>query len=191
MAFTKSTVTTNNIQNQPNQIKDQAVALKKSFDQYGIDDVVYINEHIDELEDTTAAGNLGATAVGAGTAVKVQGILEEIRVVADNASPSADVYLKTETYNKTEIDNSLDGKADDGNVLALDNTTPFTPDADYEPATKKYIDDTALAGIGVGSVTDVYLSNASGQLKDVVSGLTTDIATNLETIQFNDLYGGI
>lgn len=27
------------------------------------------------------------------------------------------------------------------NVLALDNTTPFTPDADYEPATKKYVDD--------------------------------------------------
>jgi hypothetical protein len=28
-----------------------------------------------------------------------------------------------------------------GNVLALDNTTAFTPDADYEPATKKYVDD--------------------------------------------------
>jgi len=27
------------------------------------------------------------------------------------------------------------------NVLALDNTTAFTPDADYEPATKKYVDD--------------------------------------------------
>jgi hypothetical protein len=28
-----------------------------------------------------------------------------------------------------------------GNVLTLDNTTPFTPDSDYEPATKKYVDD--------------------------------------------------
>ena len=27
------------------------------------------------------------------------------------------------------------------NVLGLDNTTAFTPDADYEPATKKYVDD--------------------------------------------------
>lgn len=26
-------------------------------------------------------------------------------------------------------------------VLTKDNTTPFTPDADYEPATKKYVDD--------------------------------------------------
>lgn len=30
------------------------------------------------------------------------------------------------------------------NVLELDNTTPFTPDADYEPATKKYVDKKAL-----------------------------------------------
>jgi hypothetical protein len=27
------------------------------------------------------------------------------------------------------------------NVLELNNTIPFTPDADYEPATKKYVDD--------------------------------------------------
>jgi len=27
------------------------------------------------------------------------------------------------------------------NVLELDNTSAFTPDADYEPATKKYVDD--------------------------------------------------
>lgn len=29
-------------------------------------------------------------------------------------------------------------------VLTLDNTTAFTPDADYEPATKKYVDDTGM-----------------------------------------------
>jgi hypothetical protein len=32
-------------------------------------------------------------------------------------------------------------KADVNNVLTLNNTTAFTPDADYEPATKKYVDD--------------------------------------------------
>jgi len=39
------------------------------------------------------------------------------------------------------------------NVLALDNTTAFTPDADYEPATKKYVDD----NVGGGSTNDFYL----------------------------------
>jgi hypothetical protein len=35
----------------------------------------------------------------------------------------------------------LNAKALKTNVLELDNTTAFTPDADYEPATKKYVDD--------------------------------------------------
>jgi hypothetical protein len=35
----------------------------------------------------------------------------------------------------------LNAKALKTNVLELDNITAFTPDADYEPATKKYVDD--------------------------------------------------
>ena len=31
-------------------------------------------------------------------------------------------------------------------LLMLDNTTPFTPTGDYQPATKKYVDD--MAGCG-------------------------------------------
>ena len=38
---------------------------------------------------------------------------------------------------------ALDDKADKSNVLELDNTTTFTPTSDYEPATKKYVDDNA------------------------------------------------
>jgi len=38
-------------------------------------------------------------------------------------------------------DQDLSSLATKANVLELDNTTPFTPDADYEPATKKYVDD--------------------------------------------------
>jgi len=40
-------------------------------------------------------------------------------------------------------DQDISVKADKTNVLELDNTTSFTPDADYEPATKKYVDDNA------------------------------------------------
>jgi hypothetical protein len=41
----------------------------------------------------------------------------------------------------TLFGSALNGKADKTNVLELNNTTPFTPDNDYEPATKKYVDD--------------------------------------------------
>lgn len=37
--------------------------------------------------------------------------------------------------------NLNDDKAEKSNVLTKDNTTPFTPNNDYEPATKKYVDD--------------------------------------------------
>jgi hypothetical protein len=35
------------------------------------------------------------------------------------------------------------------NVLEKDNTTSFTPDADYEPSTKKYVDDIKAGAMGV------------------------------------------
>lgn len=40
-------------------------------------------------------------------------------------------------------------------VLTLDNTTSFTPDADYEPATKKYVDDNA--GLSEGTAIALIL----------------------------------
>jgi hypothetical protein len=44
---------------------------------------------------------------------------------------------------QTDLQAALDSKADKSNVLELDNTSAFTPSADYEPATKKYVDDNA------------------------------------------------
>jgi|26BtaG_2_1085354.scaffolds.fasta_scaffold01468_7 hypothetical protein len=52
---------------------------------------------------------------------------------------TADVQLAT--FENVALSSDLDSKADKADVLELDNTTPFTPDADYEPATKKYVDD--------------------------------------------------
>ncbi|MGM0566673.1 MAG: DUF1566 domain-containing protein, partial [Bacteroidota bacterium] len=51
-------------------------------------------------------------------------------------------------------DQDLSALASKSNVLELDNTTAFTPDADYEPATKKYVDDNAGGGSTTYSVGD-------------------------------------
>ena len=50
------------------------------------------------------------------------------------------------------------------NVLQLDNTTVFTPDADYEPATKKYVDDNS------GGTTEIGYA-----ISDETTALTTGI----------------
>lgn len=45
------------------------------------------------------------------------------------------------SINESDITGLQSSKADKSNVLELDNTTAFTPDADYEPATKKFVED--------------------------------------------------
>lgn len=47
------------------------------------------------------------------------------------------------------------------NYLSLANTTAFTPDGDYEPATKKYVDDTVA---GAGGYTDEAAQDAVGSM---------------------------
>jgi hypothetical protein len=51
-------------------------------------------------------------------------------------------------------DQDLSSLALKSNVLELDNTDVFTPDEDYEPATKKYVDDNSGGG-GSGDMTKV------------------------------------
>lgn len=82
--------------------------------------------------------------------------------VASNTSNistlSGTVDLNT-AHRTTTSGNPHQVTADDVNCLAKDNTTEFTPDADYEPATKKYVDDAAgspdtiISSDGLNSVT--------------------------------------
>lgn len=71
-----------------------------------------------------------------------------------------------------EYETALGDKADKTNVLELDNTDAFTPDADYEPATKKYVDDNipaipvkATAAELIAGTDDAKFATAKG-LKD-------------------------
>jgi hypothetical protein len=58
-------------------------------------------------------------------------------------------------------------------ALALDNTTEFTPDADYEPATKKYVDD-AVEGAGdmQAATYDTDIDGVVDKAEGVVTGTT-------------------
>ena len=60
------------------------------------------------------------------------------------------------------------------NVLELDNTTEFTPDANYEPATKKYVDDNA--GGATKEYSSFYLT--TGGVTGVAATATTLVINN-------------
>jgi hypothetical protein len=82
-------------------------------------------------------------------------------------------------------DAKIDEKADKSNVLELDNTTPFTPDADYEPSTKKYVDDglalKAIKPTNEATATDGQFLRSNGDgtstFEDVIvaSALTANV----------------
>jgi hypothetical protein len=60
----------------------------------------------------------------------------------DTASYTTEEQTNLANQSNTNTgDQDLSGLAEKSNVLELNNTDPFTPDADYEPATKKYVDD--------------------------------------------------
>jgi hypothetical protein len=69
----------------------------------------------------------------------------------------------------TGLTSALAAKAAANNVLALDNVTAFTPDADHEPATKKYVDDTA-ASLTNSLLGEVSLNSSARDIVDADAG---------------------
>ena len=81
-------------------------------------------------------------------------------------------------YNTGWVDPpNLAAYAEKANVLQLDNTTEFTPATDYEPATKKYVDDNAGAPAGPDTAIqfndDGVLGGVDAFKYDRVSGAIT------------------
>ena len=74
-------------------------------------------------------------------------------------------------------DQDLSALATKANVLELDNTTSFTPDSDYEPATKKYVDnnvDTVPASFVKLTTTSTADLNPSSEMKIAWDTLAID-----------------
>ena len=95
-------------------------------------------------------------------------------------------------------DQDLSALALSANVLELDNTTAFTPDADYEPATKRYVDDeieAAICGHYVGEIFEggivFYVSEDGnhgliGSLDDLSPSTWGPLATIVESFDMTD-----
>lgn len=89
--------------------------------------------------------------------------------------------------NQTDLQNVLDLKANKSNVLELDNTAVFTPDTDYEPATKKYVDDaTSSATTEWGDISGT-LSNQT----DLQTALDGKVSDTGDTINGNLTVNGV
>ena len=108
---------------------------------------------------------------------------------------------ESETALREQVDGSIqevldlldEGKAEKSEVLQTNNTTVYTPTAQYHPTTKKYVDDAILdivvGELPEGSVTDDYLSNAPSDIKARVDAHLADFAAYQEYLCFTGLRG--
>jgi len=86
--------------------------------------------------------------------------------------------LPAEAVQKSQLDlkadqTDVDLKADKANVLELDNNDAFTPITDYQPATKRFVDDSITTKFQAG-VSGSFTA-ASGETVTVTGGLITGI----------------
>ena len=135
-------------------------------------------------QDITNLGNLSNTNTGDNaTNTLYSGLQSEVDL--NTAKVSFDSTSSTRLANTSGTntgDQDLSGKADKTNVLELNNTTSFTPSADYQPATKKYVDDNSGGGnpILINDATAASISNV-GTMRYRVSGNNSYIDIVMQT----------
>lgn len=141
-----------------------------------------------------------ATKKAAGTPVQVAYQLAAPETYAadpvdvDNAAGPLTVMTggEVEVYNTSLVgERELNLKANINDVLLLDNKNPYTPTSNYNPATKKYVDD-AMASAGTGDMLkNVYDTNNNGIVDNAekVNGLTVQTAVPANAKFTDTTYG--
>lgn len=162
--ITPTSVATNNIQSQPDQVKNQATALKLSYDQYGIDNNDYLNNILIPLLESATSGTSGSYAIGHGsasiTANNVGDALEENRVAIDSLE-TADTQNVKLTGNQT-----IAGTKTFSSLPVI----PVTPTLTTHPASKGYVDSQSPLTIPNNSLTELKMA---ADMKKQAGGVAT------------------
>lgn len=153
-----------------------------------------------DITSTTELNAYFAAQKAAGTPVQVAYQLAAPETYAadpvdvDNAAGPLTVMTggEVEVYNTSLVgERELNLKANINDVLLLDNKNPYTPTSNYNPATKKYVDD-AMASAGTGDMLkNVYDTNNNGIVDNAekVNGLTVQTAVPANAKFTDTTYG--
>lgn len=121
--------------------------------------------------------------------VQESGILIAVGTIADKTNQIYQTYNSNRLFIRCATSSGVDGEFSEwqeiakiSDVLTKNNTTPFSPTNDYNPATKKYVDN-----IGYGKVIDVpngsYLTiNANERDREAID-LINNIFGSVEKIK--------
>lgn len=105
-------------------------------------------------------------------------------------------YIYKEQYNKITIDSSYnvtketkDLGADLSNYLTKDNTTEYTPTSDYQPATKKYVDDKVNIPVIDAGISDITDDITGDYILNIPNNTTQVYLVNLNVLGYVPLVG--
>lgn len=150
------------------------------------------NNYVSFIIDATALGlPIGIVRRNAIFDDQITFIVDEPTFLSDTAKVESSNYLFGiyTIPEKTFLINSFE-TALKSDVLTKTNTTEFTPTEDYNPATKKYVDDNAASVAGVeltGEFSDgtlsVSLLNENGEQLSQASILVSGVAYNIASTQ--------
>ncbi len=137
----------------------------------------YTTAEKNKLADIESGAQVNTVASVAGKTGKVT--LSKSDVGLGNVENTSDANKPISTATRA----ALNEKADITAVLTKTNTVAFTPTANYQPATKKYVDDNISAAGGGDMMKAVYDMDNDGIIDDVLK------ITNNTTVISNE-YGG-
>ncbi len=117
-----------------------------------------------EASDETWMTTIDANGVTIATPTQEVALTDSSIIVSNNSGEGItinpqEVVIKDAQGQKIH---SLSEKVNKSDVLTKTNTTEFTPTADYQPATKKYVDDNKLSNIANGETTGTIKIGRTG-----------------------------
>ncbi len=143
-----------------------------------------VDKTTSDIADLTTKSHTSLTDIGSNTHTQLDSHVADT-TTNPHSVDSSDVGLgnvdNTSDADKpvsSAVQTALNLKADLTNVLELDNTDAFTPDADYEPATKKYVDDNAGGTSTFLGLTDTLGSFTAGSILFTSGSVVTEDNTN-------------
>ena len=127
-----------------------------------------LNAKVDKIEGesliNTNVANKFSEEITFPNGVKLDGNLLINNTVA--AISEVATYKYGQEPNEYIFTHKLSEKSNSSDVLEKTNTTEFTPTADYQPATKKYVDDIVIEAGGGDMLRTVYDKDKTGTVDD-------------------------
>src|SRR6056297_468673 len=87
----------------------------------------------------------------------------------------------TQAVDLDSIEEDIVNKADKTNVLEKDNTTEFTPTGDYNPATKKYVDDNASGDLSESVIVNVSTEDSASVDSQIITLTDLSVSSDSDT----------